>query len=50
MVQHLNYMRSEVHAAMLHPAGTVTSESDLRLMVENTLLHCIVVEKALARK
>ena len=29
---------------MEHPAGTVTMDSDFRLMVENTLSHFIVVE------
>jgi hypothetical protein len=30
---------------IVHPAGNVTIDNAFKLMVENTLLHCIVVEK-----
>ena len=35
---------------MLHPAGTVMSERDLRFMDKNTLLHCIVVENGVGEE
>ena len=35
---------------MVHPAGTVTMDNAFKFMVENTLLHCIVVEKGVGEE
>ena len=35
---------------MVHLAGTVTIDNALRLMVENTLLHCFVAENGVGEE